>query len=304
MQDFPYSRHSSYEELCELVNSFRPLDVYPCTVDEENWSPEDGVENLFGHSCSGTTFAHDRKMELLATRRPSSQLETDDDTVQSLTSSRAASVESHLSYDMEKAFGAVKRPFPDHDHSHQSLSEQDLHAKRQRHSLPSACRDQESAGISREWFDKMKMSFREPPSRKQGKSTWSIKNGHNSRNVADRFKGTQMEPIELPDVTPPSSGDEAGDFLLDEIPEPISASEPAQASPSGPETQISISDAAFESACETQSPLRTLPEEARLDRVQRRKRAYKAAKDINGCWETDHALISSFDGHGEEEIEL
>ena len=34
---FPYSRHSSYEELCDLVAAFKPADVYPCTVDERRW---------------------------------------------------------------------------------------------------------------------------------------------------------------------------------------------------------------------------------------------------------------------------
>ena len=34
---FPYSRHSSYAELCHLVRVFNPKDVYPCTVDEANW---------------------------------------------------------------------------------------------------------------------------------------------------------------------------------------------------------------------------------------------------------------------------
>jgi DNA cross-link repair 1C protein len=34
---FPYSRHSSYAELCDLVRVFKPKDVYPCTVDEDNW---------------------------------------------------------------------------------------------------------------------------------------------------------------------------------------------------------------------------------------------------------------------------
>lgn len=34
---FPYSRHSSYHELCELVAAFKPADVYPCTVDERRW---------------------------------------------------------------------------------------------------------------------------------------------------------------------------------------------------------------------------------------------------------------------------
>jgi DNA cross-link repair 1C protein len=35
---FPYSRHSSYEELCDLIRAFKPKDIYPCTVDEEGWN--------------------------------------------------------------------------------------------------------------------------------------------------------------------------------------------------------------------------------------------------------------------------
>jgi hypothetical protein len=34
---FPYSRHSSYQELCDLVEAFNPKDIYPCTVDEGFW---------------------------------------------------------------------------------------------------------------------------------------------------------------------------------------------------------------------------------------------------------------------------
>lgn len=34
---FPYSRHSSYPELCDLVKAFTPKDVFPCTVDETKW---------------------------------------------------------------------------------------------------------------------------------------------------------------------------------------------------------------------------------------------------------------------------
>jgi len=34
---FPYSRHSSYSELCLLVDVFKPKDVFPCTVDKANW---------------------------------------------------------------------------------------------------------------------------------------------------------------------------------------------------------------------------------------------------------------------------
>ena len=34
---FPYARHSSYFELCHLVQVFNPKDIYPCTVSKDNW---------------------------------------------------------------------------------------------------------------------------------------------------------------------------------------------------------------------------------------------------------------------------
>lgn len=59
---FPYSRHSSYSELCELVAAFKPRDVFPCTVDEATWTPELGMEALFGEYCSAQTFRHDAEI--------------------------------------------------------------------------------------------------------------------------------------------------------------------------------------------------------------------------------------------------
>jgi hypothetical protein len=37
---FPYSRHSSYPELCDLVSAFKPRDVWPCTVSPSEWVKE------------------------------------------------------------------------------------------------------------------------------------------------------------------------------------------------------------------------------------------------------------------------
>lgn len=34
---FPYSRHSSYHELCLLVAAFKPRDVWPCTANIDEW---------------------------------------------------------------------------------------------------------------------------------------------------------------------------------------------------------------------------------------------------------------------------
>ncbi|KAJ0307940.1 hypothetical protein COL516b_003915 [Colletotrichum fioriniae] len=64
---FPYSRHSSYQELCDLVRIFRPNDVWPCTVNPVDWLRNTtSIRYLFGEFCSGDTFAHDMEMERLA----------------------------------------------------------------------------------------------------------------------------------------------------------------------------------------------------------------------------------------------
>ena len=61
---FPYARHSSYQELCDLVATFQPRDIYPCTVDEQTWDEEVSMEALFGHICSDKLFNHDEDMRL------------------------------------------------------------------------------------------------------------------------------------------------------------------------------------------------------------------------------------------------
>jgi len=68
-QRFPYSRHSSYDELCHLVDAFKPKDVYPCTTDVESWHEGISIQSLFGHLCSGSHFTHDREMRRLECER-------------------------------------------------------------------------------------------------------------------------------------------------------------------------------------------------------------------------------------------
>ncbi|CAM1505777.1 Fc.00g114140.m01.CDS01 [Cosmosporella sp. VM-42] len=67
---FPYSRHSSYPELCDLVRVFRPKDVWPCTVNPAEWLSQGvTIQSLFGHLCSSDVFKHDKKMEAVAKLR-------------------------------------------------------------------------------------------------------------------------------------------------------------------------------------------------------------------------------------------
>ncbi|KAK5171313.1 uncharacterized protein LTR77_004457 [Saxophila tyrrhenica] len=60
---FPYSRHASYNELCLLVDAFKPRDINPCTVDEKHWRPQSSMGALFGHLYNDVpTFTHDDTM--------------------------------------------------------------------------------------------------------------------------------------------------------------------------------------------------------------------------------------------------
>ncbi|KAK6436667.1 hypothetical protein LTR95_007139 [Oleoguttula sp. CCFEE 5521] len=60
---FPYSRHSSYTELCHLLEVFKPTDVHPCTVDDTHWGREQSMTFLFGHLYDSVcNFTHDRVM--------------------------------------------------------------------------------------------------------------------------------------------------------------------------------------------------------------------------------------------------
>lgn len=115
----------------------------------------------------------------------------------------------------------------------------------------------------------------------------------------DVHHGTQAQPIELSDGDPFSQGNEVGDFLLGKMPEPGDMLDTLDESQLDPETQVTLSDAAFES----QSSHYSDPN-IKAMRLQQRKEAYKAAKEPSGFWEVDHGLVSSNAHHGEEEVEL
>lgn len=64
--------------------------------------------------------------------------------------------------------------------------------------------------------------------------------------------------------------------------------------------KINVRDEAFES----QSPRLIHQETVAPDRIQRRKEAYNAARELSGTWEQERGVVTWFDGHGEEEVEL
>ena len=123
--------------------------------------------------------------------------------------------------------------------------------------------------------------------------------GLEANSPEDVHRGTQAQPIELSDGDPSSQGNEAGGFLLEDMPEPDDTQDAFEESQPDPETQVTLSDTAFESqSSHTSNP------GIKKTKLQQRKEAYKAAKEPSGIWETDYGLISSNAHHGEEEIEL
>lgn len=118
---FPYSRHSSYSELCALVKAFRPRDVYACTVDEQSWAPDVSMESLFGHLCSAKIFAHDMEMIEVCSRNQQCA-SSNSQSQQHLDTQRTESQETqeqftqittiHRAIDLEKEVAVVKSPVP------------------------------------------------------------------------------------------------------------------------------------------------------------------------------------------------
>lgn len=268
------------------MRAFNPVDIYPCTIDDSNWDEQVSMRTLFGHLCSGTTFAHDREMEIQANRRKPSKSGKNSD-----GSPIAASL-------LEGAAG-ISPSQESSEHSKQLIIEEIFShpaprvinpdpvyrpSKRRRTNPP----DTSKVNAGQQRLEDIRRSFKDHLDR-VGESGGAL----------GLLGKTQAEPIQVSDMDPPLSDEEAGRFLLDEMPEPTSVFHTAQCGQAGSETQISLSDAAFQS----QSPQKPNAEEA-PGKVQCRKEAYVAAKGLSGSWEKDYGLVSSFDGQREEELEL
>ncbi|KAI0844627.1 Metallo-hydrolase/oxidoreductase [Daldinia vernicosa] len=70
---FPYARHSSLPELRHFIRTFKPTDIWPCTVDPKSWAEEGTtIRKLFGDICTGDVFQHDLLMGEVSELRPKS----------------------------------------------------------------------------------------------------------------------------------------------------------------------------------------------------------------------------------------
>ena len=127
--------------------------------------------------------------------------------------------------------------------------------------------------------------------------------GSVASDAPDLSPGVQAKPIELSDSSSSCADNDENDkgegFLLDELPNQEGFLDSDSLIEWGQETQLSLSTSAFESqGSNGQSP------ETNTKKIQHRKEAYTAARELSGAWEVEHGLVSLRASHNEEEIEL
>lgn len=115
--------------------------------------------------------------------------------------------------------------------------------------------------------------------------------------------GMQDKPIEFSDTlsscTDDDENDRAEDFRPDQLPIQEDLPDSDNLTQPGRETQLSLSTSAFESQGSNGPSVG-----ANMGKIQHRKEAYKAARELGGDWGVEHSLVSSRITHDEEEIEL
>ncbi|KAJ5824008.1 DNA repair metallo-beta-lactamase [Penicillium robsamsonii] len=306
---FPYSRHSSYSELCELVAAFQPKDIYPCTVDPTTWNEDVSIRRLFGHLCSGNIFSHDTHMR------------------QSLTND----------VDDEGYLRARKRARYDIDLSTQSTQEtssgiEDFsldtagasqHYDQKHYPLHNLSQPEETARAKRNEIRQAHRYLQEHPEPGLFQvnplpSTWPAEKEDSfdpESDEASEAEDTLMpdQPDSEPSATglrlrsEPSTSTKIIDLTGDGTtsPHPITQQTESQHTDV---LSLSVSESAFDSPDQNsvENGLRDPPRGEEIVNRSRRARvaAYLAAREGTFSAWTDVSLVSAGDNHTEEEIEL
>jgi len=102
---FPFSRHSSYSELRNLLSALRPRDVCACTVELDSWSENVSMKSLFGDLCSGKTFYHDEEVRQKAKDYATQQGENNN---KKRKWAEEENIDSQQSVDMDEIFQSAR----------------------------------------------------------------------------------------------------------------------------------------------------------------------------------------------------
>ena len=327
-----------------MVKAFEPIDVYPCTIDEDYLDLSVSIASLFGHLCFGTTFAHDEEMELLASQRKTLKRSTNDLDSQSMPSSGEASVHQRGMSPLSSGFGSGS------DLESHALNDLYRVPKRPHTSSPFVENQRGDPKMSlptevatlRQSFPRLKRSFGRylSQSRRENLSAPTKSSNPDSTHISSNI-GTSQTPLsgnQGHGVAPNLRNDTRANTVRNEHSanrrvgvgpgtqaEPIELSDgdgPSQGNHDGDFLLDEIHEPddvpgrSFESQLDSETQVtisdtgfesqspRNSNPDSRAVKLQQRKEAYKAAKEPSGIWGVDHGLISSSAHHGNEEVEL
>ncbi|KAJ5601015.1 DNA repair metallo-beta-lactamase [Penicillium lagena] len=312
---FPYSRHSSYDELCNFVAAFRPKDIHPCTVDESTWTEDVSIRHLFGHLCTETQFSHDAHMREVLDNAD----ENDEDGPRGRKrtrydpdlSTQSTEGSSNLVMDDEPSTGIRDQTqnqtaAPSCDTVQESVNKP-LEFRRSSPETAKAKRNEirEARRYLQEYADPEMFHVGALP------SSWRTEGDQFELEQKEKYASEAEERPATTDIEESrevSETDRGGDGATD------SQMESQQAD--SQHTALSISESAFASPLPVEEHSARLSEDNKRDseitpthhrsrtHTHARIAAYLAARaDTYSAW-TDVSLVSAGDNHTEEEIEL
>ncbi|KAL7973372.1 beta-lactamase-like protein [Trichoderma sp. SZMC 28014] len=208
---FPYSRHSSYPELCNLVDAFKPKDVWPCTFHLESWREKDiSIESLFGRYCSGNIFSHDIKVDNFMKQNARSVVDEPDTQRQESCSSRIPSLVDQVSPRVSHALAPRDAdPVKEHDISSQKASDVPSGDERENANAekPAQPREEHAEDTSlfvQEWLSQCRTENDEDDSQNTTTSLTSVLSMRHSSTRLDAYnrmlqncRGAEWNSIEL-----------------------------------------------------------------------------------------------------------
>jgi hypothetical protein len=334
-QRFPYSRHSSYGELCLLVKAFKPKDVFPCTVDANTWSEEVSIENLFGHLCSGQTFCHDSIMrETIQPNRSRKRQRRDSDSSARLSTQQSSwgnlGPSDNANSPSEPSVQIIEpHEIPGRSTLQTSTSQKTLQDGKR----PPAESSRKDSSI--EFIDSQQYSLTQSSSFSSSANLQAIRDALKVKAQSDELdfylpssfidsqasvaqhhatQSDQHPPHEEAEGHMPASASQSGLAIPDSFPAHFSADSEGQ---SNAESNISLSGSAFDSQC-SETLDSSSPDDDNLDsdvrshyikslNKTRAKRiaAYRAAKsEGSGMWSDVFSPVTAGNNHSEAELEL
>ena len=323
------------------MKAFNPVDVYPCTVDEEFINLDLNIASLFGHLCFGSTLTHDQEMELLASQRKIPK-NTNFRGFQAVTSLKKGS------FQQKDTISASFLGSPTGCDSHHALDEIEREPKRHRSHLsllPNLEDDLSTSSLRDERIPRSKLS-----EFKQSLKSYLKQSKHeiiSSATISAELLsscGTDLTRLsrhtkigsQAPSATSRREDDQIANqtehladrqtdryhgtqFTSIELSDAnridqgkVAIESQLKETPEPDDKPSTLMEIQFisgtqttlsDAAFESQSQ-HELNRNIEKRQVQQRIEAYKAAKDTKSIWRNDYGLISSCAHHGEEEVEL